>query len=125
MEKIKSLDRRSDCPLSCTLDLIGDKWSLLIIRDMLVFGKTTYNEFLASNEKISTNILNDRLVSLSEKGLIAYTGTAKRKKYELTEMGKDLKPIIELVGNYGMKHFTGTKEYMQRELEEYKRSKSL
>ena len=125
MDKKKSLDRRSDCPLSCTLDLIGDKWSLLIIRDMLVFGKTTYNEFLASNEKISTNILNDRLVSLSEKGLIAYTGTVKRKKYELTEMGKDLKPIIELVGNYGMKHFAGTKEYMQRELEEYKRSKSL
>ena len=112
------MGRRSDCPLSCTLDLIGDKWSLLIIRDMLVFGKTTYNEFLASNEKIATNILKDRLQSLTEKGIITYTGTTKRKKYELTEMGKDIKPIIEIVGKFGMKYFEGTKEYMERELAE-------
>ena len=53
------VEKRSDCPLSRTLDLIGDKWSLLIIRDMLFFGKNTYNAFLDSAEKISTNILND------------------------------------------------------------------
>src|SRR5882672_3933955 len=106
------VERRSDCPLSCTLDLIGDKWSLLIIRDMLVFGKTTYNEFLDSAEEISTNILNDRLVKLVKTGIIQYTRPDKRKKYALTEMGTDLKPVIEAIGMYGLKHFKGSKEYM-------------
>ena len=81
--------RRSDCPLSCSLELIGDKWSLLIIRDMMFLGKSTYNEFLDSPEKISTNILNDRLIKLTEVGLLTFSGTAKRKKYSLTKMGED------------------------------------
>jgi DNA-binding HxlR family transcriptional regulator len=114
------VERRSDCPLSCTLDLIGDKWSLLIIRDMLVFGKTTYNEFLDSSEGISTNILNDRLVKLVETGLIQYTGPDKRKKYALTEMGADLKPIIEAFGMFGSKYFKGSKEYMKRQMAQAK-----
>src|SRR5580698_4615940 len=110
MEKTKRIksDRRSDCPLSCTLELVGDKWSLLIIRDMLIFEKSTYNEFLDSSEKISTNILNDRLITLTEKGIIGYTGTAKRKKYKLTKMGLDLKPMLEAAANFGMKHFKGS-----------------
>src|SRR5258706_13186910 len=111
--KPETVERRSDCPLSCSLDLIGDKWSLLIIRDMLVFGKNTYNEFLDSNEKISTNILNDRLVRLVETGLLRYTGPDKRKKYFLTEMGADLKSVIEAYGLFGAKHFKGAKEYMK------------
>ncbi|HXP53222.1 MAG TPA: helix-turn-helix domain-containing protein [Bacteroidia bacterium] len=110
------METRSKCPLSCTLELIGDKWSLLIIRDMLLFEKSTYNEFLDSAEKISTNILNDRLVTLTEKGLITYTGSAKRKKYKLTSLGLDLKPIIEAAGNFGVKHFTGSKEYVQKQM---------
>ena len=114
--KAKSFERRSDCPLSCTLDLIGDKWSLLIIRDMLVFGKSTYNEFLDSREKISTNILNDRLVKLVEVGILRYTGPAKRKRYFLTEMGADLRPVIEAFGNFGSRHFEGSKEYMKKQL---------
>lgn len=113
------IEKRSKCPLSCTLDLIGDKWSLLIIRDMMFLGKSTYNEFLDSAEKISTNILNDRLIMLTEKGLITYSGTAKRKKYSLTEMGFDLKPVLESVGTFGMKHFKGSKEYMQKQLKHF------
>jgi len=118
MRRNKSIiiERRSDCPLSCTLDLIGDKWSLLIIRDMLFFGKSTYNEFLDSAERISTNILNDRLIKLVETGLVRYTGPAKRKKYILTETGTDLKLIIEAFGMYGSKHFSGAKEYLKEQM---------
>jgi DNA-binding HxlR family transcriptional regulator len=111
-------EKRSDCPVSCTLDLVGDKWSLLIIRDILFFGKSTYNEFLASNEKISTNILSDRLEMLTAKGIIKYTGTAKRKKYALTSIGKDLKPLLDSIRTFGSKHFEGSKEYVKRQLKE-------
>ncbi|HEY1040171.1 MAG TPA: helix-turn-helix domain-containing protein [Bacteroidia bacterium] len=105
--------KRSECPISCTMDLVGDKWSLLIIRDLLYLGKTTYNEFLSSREGISTNILNDRLVKLTEVGLITYTGTAKRKVYELTKMGQDLKPVLESVARFGLKYSTADKTFIQ------------
>jgi DNA-binding HxlR family transcriptional regulator len=112
----KNDERRSDCPVSCTLEIIGDKWSMLIIRDMLLMGKSTYNEFLSSGEKISTNILNDRLVMLTKKGIISYTGTAKRKKYALTPLGNDLRPILEAMGNFGVKHFEGSREYVKKQM---------
>jgi DNA-binding HxlR family transcriptional regulator len=113
---LKNIEKRSKCPISCSLEVIGDKWSLLIIRDMIYLGKSTYNEFLDSPEGIATNILNDRLTKLTELGLIHYTGTAKRKKYMLTEIGLDLKPIVEAIGTFGMKHFKGSREYMQKQL---------
>ena len=116
----KNTGKRSDCPLSCSLDLVGDKWSLLIIRDMMFFGKSTYNEFLESTEGISTNILTDRLIKLSEVGLISFSGTAKRKKYELTKMGQDVKPILESVGVFGMKYFKGSKEYLPEQMKDFK-----
>jgi DNA-binding HxlR family transcriptional regulator len=113
----RNVGRRSKCPLSCTLELIGDKWSLLIIRDMMFFRKSTYNEFLDSAEGISTNILNDRLVTLTEIGLITFSGTAKRKKYVLTEMGLDLKPVLGAVGAFGMKYFKGSREYLEKQMQ--------
>jgi DNA-binding HxlR family transcriptional regulator len=118
MKKNESVttERRSECPLSCSLDLVGDKWSLLIIRDMLFFGKSTYNEFLDSAEKISTNILHDRLIKLAETGFVRYTGPTKRKKYILTPRGVDLKPIIEAFGVFGSKHFNGSKEYLKNQM---------
>jgi DNA-binding HxlR family transcriptional regulator len=109
----KEAVKRSGCPISCTLDLIGDKWSLLIIRDLMYLGKTTYNEFLSSNENISTNILNDRLVKLTADGIISYTGTAKRKKYELTKMGKDLKPVLEAVAVFGIRHSQADQAFLR------------
>jgi DNA-binding HxlR family transcriptional regulator len=115
-----NIKKRSSCPISCTLELVGDKWSLLIIRDMLFFGKRSYNEFLESGEKIATNILNDRLKKLTEMGLISYTGAAKRKKYDLTLKGKDLKPILDAIGNFGMKHFKGSKEYVEQKMKQAK-----
>ncbi|HXB39470.1 MAG TPA: helix-turn-helix domain-containing protein [Bacteroidia bacterium] len=113
MKKQINIEKRSGCPISCTMDLVGDKWSLLIIRDMLYLGKTTYNEFLNSNEGISTNILNDRLIMLTEVGLISFTGTAKRKKYVLTKMGLDLKPVLESIALFGMKHFISDKRFLR------------
>ncbi|HTA63820.1 MAG TPA: helix-turn-helix domain-containing protein [Bacteroidia bacterium] len=115
----KHIGKRSGCPLSCSLDLVGDKWSLLIIRDMLLFGKSTYNEFLESQEGISTNILSDRLVKLTEDGLITFSGTAKRKKYALTKMGLDVKPILESIGMFGTKYFKGSKAYLREQMKEF------
>lgn len=109
----QTIKKRSECPISCSLDLVGDKWSLLIIRDMLYLGKTTYNEFLSSKEGISTNILNDRLVKLTEDKLITFTGTAKRKKYELTKKGQDLKPVLESIALFGIKYSVAEKEFLK------------
>ena len=114
MKKAKEIiENRSVCPITCTLDLIGDKWSLVIIRDIMYLEKCTYNEFLSSNEGISTNILNDRLIMLTKIGLITYTGTAKRKKYALTKKGLELKPVLEAIALFGMKYFTGNKEQLK------------
>lgn len=109
----QTIEKRSECPISCTMDLVGDKWSLLIIRDLLYLGKSTYNEFLSSREAISTNILNDRLIKLTEDGLITFTGSAKRKKYELTKKGQDLKPVLESIAVFGMKHSSANKEFLK------------
>lgn len=106
-------EMRSPCPISRSLELFGDKWSLLILRDILFFGKTTYNEFLDSGERIATNILRDRLNKLTEAGIIGYTGSDKRKKYALTDKGMDLKPVLTAIAGFGMKHFPGSKEYAQ------------
>lgn len=113
-KKIENIEPRSVCPISCTLELVGDKWSLLIIRDMMYLEKSTYNEFLSSKEGISTNILNDRLVMLTNIGLITFTGTSKRKKYTLTKKGIELKPLLEAMAHFGLKHFTGDKEQLKK-----------
>lgn len=79
------------------LDLLGDKWSLLIIRDMVFFGKKTYGEFLSSNEKISTNILADRLALLEKEKIITKEEHPDNKTkyiYALTQKGIDLLPVL-------------------------------
>ena len=119
-EIIKNTEKRSLCPISCSLEVIGDKWSLIIIRDMVFAGKSTYNEFLDSPEGIATNILNDRLKKLSEWGILTFSGTEKRKKYALTQMGLDLKPVIDAIGTFGIKHFEGSKEYMEKQLKAHR-----
>ena len=88
---------RSGCPISSALDIIGDKWSLLIIRDMLFSGKKTYGEFASSSEKIATNILSSRLSMLEETGIITkgkLEGNKKTNIYSLTQRGKELLPIV-------------------------------
>ncbi|WP_449398693.1 winged helix-turn-helix transcriptional regulator [Chryseobacterium wanjuense] len=63
--------KRSDCPISCSLEMWGDKWSLLIIRDLMMKKECTYGDFLKAGEKIATNILASRLQNLLENGIIA------------------------------------------------------
>ncbi len=99
--------RRSDCPINFVLETFGDTWSLLIIRDIVYFGKHTYGEFLASEEGIATNILASRLAHLEEKGIIVKQPhqTDKRKEaYALTEKGLDLIPILIEMANWSARH---------------------
>jgi len=88
---------RSNCPLSFALDLLGDKWTLLIIRDMILDGKRFYKDFLGSKEGMATNILSDRLKKLENNGIITskvYEQLKTRKEYALTDKGKDLIPVL-------------------------------
>ena len=89
--------RRSDCPISHALDLFGDRWSLLVIRDLLVKGKRHYRDFLSSEERIATNILSERLKALQEAGLVRRIEAARNEggvSYELTGKGYDLAPML-------------------------------
>jgi len=94
---MKQPEQRSDCPISSALDLFGDKWSLLVMRDLLFRNKLYYREFLASEEGIATNILADRLARLEQAGLIERTGDDPRsgkQVYFATAKGKDLIPLL-------------------------------
>lgn len=94
---VKKYKKRSDCPISSALDIVGDKWSLLIIRDIALQGKNTYNEFLKSEEKIATNILADRLSLLEWAEIITKEEHPESKAkifYRLTNKGVDLLPIL-------------------------------
>lgn len=102
---------RSKCPINTALDLIGDKWSLLIMRDLLFNNKSTFKEFSTSEEKIATNILANRLKMLEEYGIISKTKSKSDKKvniYSPTEIGIDLAPVIveiALWSGRNKKHF--------------------
>jgi len=103
--------RRSSCPVSCTLDLIGDRWTLLVIRDMMLFGKKRFEEFLESREGISTNILANRLKLLEELGLVEkqpYSSHSRRMNYQLTKKGKSLRPVLKSIAAWGLKHIVET-----------------
>src|SRR5215831_11806649 len=89
--------RRSDCPINFCLETFGDRWSMLIVRDIVYFGKKTYGEFLDSGEGIATNILASRLVHLEQTGILVRKPheTDKRKEvYTLSEKGLDLIPVL-------------------------------
>ncbi len=88
---------RSDCPISYALDFFGDKWTFLIIRDMVFDRKRFYNDFLQSKEGIATNILSDRLKKLEANGIIewkVYEELKTKKEYSLTDKGIALIPIL-------------------------------
>ena len=105
---------RSCCPVACTLDLIGDKWTLLIVRDLLL-GRSHFKDFVASPEKIATNILADRLAKLTDSGLVErYTSTEilGRDAYRLTPKGKSLRPIIRAITKWGLENLPGTEVKM-------------
>jgi DNA-binding HxlR family transcriptional regulator len=104
-------DRRSTCPIATTLDLLGDKWTLLVVRDLLFVGKRRFGEFLESPEGIPTNILSDRLRRLEEHGVVKkslYSSRPRRYEYRLTAMGADLFPVLRAMAEWGLRHLPGT-----------------
>ncbi|WP_018627261.1 winged helix-turn-helix transcriptional regulator [Niabella aurantiaca] len=99
--------RRSDCPISCSLDIFGDRWSLLIIRDVMLRGKCSYSEFLQSEEKIATNILTNRLSVLEGAQILSKeVSPVNRSKYiyRLTRKGADLLPVIIELMDWGARY---------------------
>lgn len=99
--------RRSDCPINFALETFGDPWSLLIIRDIVYFGKKTYGEFLASEEGMATNILASRLARLEEQGILVKKPSEqdkRREEYVLTEKGLDLIPVLVEMANWSAEY---------------------
>lgn len=104
---MKRSDNKSHCPINFSLETFGDHWSLLIIRDIVYFGKKTYGEFIESEEGISSNILASRLAHLEQKGILLKKPheTDKRKEvYLLSEKGLDLIPILLEMAGWGAKY---------------------
>ena len=100
-------ERRSHCPISFALDNFGDKWSLLIVRDLMLYKKKSYGEFLASDEGIATNILANKLRSLEDDGMIKKMPNQNDKRkvlYALTEKGIDLAPVLMQMMLWSAKH---------------------
>jgi DNA-binding HxlR family transcriptional regulator len=107
------MKKRSACPVACALDLAGDKWTLLVVRDLLR-GRKTYGELADSPERIPTNILADRLKRLEESGLIKATPYQQRPvryAYTLTEKGLDLGDVMRAFGRWGTRYVRGTRVF--------------
>lgn len=99
--------RRSGCPVSVSLDILGDRWSLLIVRDLMVRGYRTFKEFQQSGEGIATNILADRLQKLEAAKIITAQPEetdGRRINYRLTEKGIDLAPVLLELLLWGARH---------------------
>lgn len=102
-----SADCRSHCPINFVLETFGDKWTLLIVRDLMFKGKQSYGDFLASDEGIATNILAERLRRLEESGIVVRTAVdADRRKrtYRLTEKGRDLLKVMLEITAWSARH---------------------
>ena len=111
-------EMRSPCPIANTLDILGDKWTLLVIRDLFA-GKSTYGEFQSSPEGIPTNILADRLKRLAMHGLIEKTPYQERPvrySYRLTKTGRSLAPVLKAMVDWGNRNITGTESRMKLDL---------
>ena len=96
--------KQQGCPIARTLDVLGDRWTVLIIRDMLIFGRTRFSEFLASLEGLSPNLLSQRLKQLEEEGIVErhlYSEHPPRMEYRLTPTGEALRPTLEALANWG------------------------
>jgi len=103
--------RRSSCPVAGALDLVGDRWTLLVVRDLLR-GKRRYGDLAASSERIPTNILADRLRRLEQGGVVErvqYSERPPRYEYRLTPRGEDLRPAIRSLATWGLQYVPGTR----------------
>ena len=103
-------EHRSGCPIASTLDIVGDKWSMVILRDLLT-GKRRFGQFLKSPERITTNVLTDRLERLEANGLVwkrAYSERPPRYEYLLTEKGAALLPALQEISRWANRYIPGT-----------------
>ncbi len=97
--------------MACSLDVLGDRWTLLVIRDLFA-GKARFGEFMAAPEHIPTNILADRLKRLERAGLISstpYSAHPRRVDYHLTDRGRALEPVVDAIAVWGLEQFPGTR----------------
>jgi DNA-binding HxlR family transcriptional regulator len=102
---------RSKCPIAGALDLFGDRWTLLVMRDALFYDKRRFADFLASPEGIATNVLADRLARLERCGLLErrpYLDRPHREEYHPTDRGSDLVPVLRELIRWGKRHVRGT-----------------
>ncbi|OGU27486.1 MAG: transcriptional regulator [Ignavibacteria bacterium GWA2_35_9] len=123
MTKVK---KRSNCPISQSLDIWGDKWSLLIIRDLMFAKKCTYGDFLKSPEGIATNILASRLHALEENKIIEkldHPDSKAKVLYKLTRKGIDLLPIMIEINLWAEKYFSTIPEDRKAMIKEMKKDK--
>ena len=113
---MKSAPRRSPCPIACALDLFGDRWTLLVVRDLFL-GKQRFEDFLASPEGIATNILADRLKWLSENHLVKRSADpedGRRFIYQLTERGRSTRSFLLPLVRWGLAQCRGTRSMLQK-----------
>jgi DNA-binding HxlR family transcriptional regulator len=110
-DDLAAVQPRSGCPVACALDIVGDRWTLLVVRDLLR-GKKRFGELVASSEHIPTNILAERLKRLERAGLVAavpYSEHPPRHEYALTAAGRDLAPVLSAVATWGRARFPHTR----------------
>jgi DNA-binding HxlR family transcriptional regulator len=103
---------RSTCPISTALELVGDRWTLLVIRDLMFAGKRHFREFLQSEEAISSNVLADRLNSLVENGIVTRRDDpthTQKAIYSLTGKGLELLPVLIAMSAWTQQHYPGTR----------------
>ena len=128
MVKTNNLKIRSKCPLSCSLDIFGDKWSLLILRDMIFEKKNTFKDFISSEEKIASNILSARLKKLEKFGLISKNSNIQNRKiriYKLTDSGLELIPTILEITIWGKNNIKIFNQKYQNILDSIKNKQKL
>jgi DNA-binding HxlR family transcriptional regulator len=119
-KKKPSPERRSGCPLNASVEMLGDRWSLLIIRDMMLLGSRTYKEFMGSYEGIATNILADRLRKLEAHGIIASQpdpSDGRRLIYVLTRKGIDLAPVLTEMVLWAARHEKTENQALVRQMQ--------
>jgi DNA-binding HxlR family transcriptional regulator len=105
-------DTRSTCPISTGLEIVGDRWTLLVIRDMMFAGKRHFREFLQSEEGVSSNVLADRLAMLVERGLVTRADDpahAQKAIYSLTERGISLLTVVAALSRWTQLHYPETR----------------
>jgi DNA-binding HxlR family transcriptional regulator len=123
---------QQDCPIARTLDIVGDRWTLLIVRDLFL-GRRRFNEFLDSSPGMPPKVLSDRLKKLQEHGFIErqiYSEHPLRAEYHLTDTGQSFKPVLYAIGEWGFEHtFEGedglrdqVRKVVAEQLPEFRRS---